>query len=652
MEKKDLKKLCKLIRYDILTSTTAAGSGHPTSSLSAVELMTTLFFGGFLRYDLKNPQNIFNDRVIFSKGHAAPLLYSLYHAADAISYEELLTLRKFNSNLEGHPTPRFKYVDVATGSLGQGLSLGLGMAMGMRLKIQNLPRLPKVWVLLGDSEMAEGQVWEALEITSYYRLNNLVGIIDVNRLGQNGETMYGWDLKTYQKRIEGFGWETILIEDGHNLKLVNQAFKKVLSSAKKRPVMLIAKTIKGKGISFLEDKDGWHGKALNNEELKTALKESGKVDLKIRGTIQSPNFQTNPNEEKLIAINNRLRGLAAGGEAGRGSVDAQVRRYSPPDEQRWEGKPSQNLPQLMATREAFGDALLDLGKKNNDIVVFDAEVGNSTYENKFAQDFPERFFQLYIAEENVVSAALGFSKIGFTPFLSTFAAFLTRTHDQIRMAEYSNPNLKIVGSHAGVSIGADGPSQMGLEDIAMMRSVLNSVVFYPSDAISCGKLTEIMAKNNGLFYLRTTRAETPIIYDQKEKFEIGGLKILRQSEKDKAIIIGAGITLHEALKAHAELKKQGILTTVVDLYSVKPIDEKTLKKLVQKTRNIIVVEDHYPSGGIGEAVLSVLSSNFDSRVSSFIHLSVRKLPRSGSSEELLHFEKIDSAAISEAAKTF
>ncbi len=664
INQKKLEELCHLIRYDILTSTTAAGSGHPTSSLSAVELTTTLFFAGFLKE---------NDKFILSKGHASPLLYSLYHAAGAITYEELLTLRKFDSPLEGHPTPRFKYVDVATGSLGQGLSIGVGMALGMKLDQhratggtggrapdsaqrsehwregnpgQNLLRDPKVFVLLGDSEMAEGQVWEAMEIASYYKLDNLIAIVDVNRLGQRGDTMLGWSIEKYAERARSFGWETIVVEDGHDLNQVVASFKRLNVRTLERPTIIIAKTIKGKGVSFLEDKNGWHGKALDKDQLQQALNElgiqkSGDIFFELfkepddfgRGVPINPfdKLRVNPECNRRIKVRKTISSFF-NQPNGRGKMTDRIYRQN----------------EMVATREAYGDALVALGEANPNIVVLDAEVSNSTYSDKFGKKFPNRFFEMFIAEQNMVSAGLGLSKTGYIPFVSSFAAFLTRSFDQIRMSQYSNPNLKIVGSHSGVSIGPDGPSQMGLEDIAMMRSIKDSVVFYPSDAVSSFKLTQLMAQNPGIFYLRTTREKTPVIYKDSEKFKIGGSKILCQSPKDIAAIIGAGITVHEALKAYEELKKEQIYITVVDLYSIKPIDEKTLKTLANK--NFIVVEDHYPYGGIGEAVLSALNSQSVIRNLKIINLSVNKTPRSGTPEELLNYEEISSDAIIKSVK--
>lgn len=666
MEKK-LKKLCQLIRYDILTSTTEAKSGHPTTSLSAVELMTTLFFGGFLKSDLRHPkgvQSLVNDRVVFSKGHASPLIYSLYHAAGAISYLELMQLRKFNSDLEGHPTFRFKYADIATGSLGQGLSAGVGMALGIKLRSEDtdfsdlsiseksrIERLPKVWVLLGDSEMAEGQVWEAIQTASYYKLNNLIAIADINRLGQSTETMLGWDLKTYAKRIQAFGWNTIIVEDGHDLKKIYKAYKVVSSATNffhktnkseknsfaSKPTMILARTIKGKGVSFLENKMGWHGKTMPKEMLESALKELGKVDFEVRGKIIVSQYQISKIKDQKHS--SKIKNIV-----------------------------NYKLNDLVATRLAYGDALLALGETNEKIVALDAEMSNSTYSEKFAKKFPERYFEMFIAEQNMITAALGLSKLEYVPFVSTFAAFLTRGFDQIRMAQYSAPNLKICGSHSGVSIGPDGPSQMGLEDLAMFRSILDSTIFYPSDAVSTFKLTEIMANKNGLFYLRTNRKETPVIYEEKEKFKIGGSKIhyiKDQKSKTKALIIGAGVTLHEALKAQEELANNGIETVVLDCYSVKPLDVQSINRLTKKIKNVIVVEDHYPSGGIGEAVMSCLITNnqiprnkqkkkslehLEFGDWNFIHLCVRELPRSGTPEELLRYEEIDAESIIKTVK--
>jgi len=534
---KNLAEIARLLRYYILAATTQAGSGHPTTCLSSVELMTGLLFGGFFRFDSDNPDNPNNDRLIFSKGHAAPLLYSLWTVAGKLSETELLTLRKFGSSLEGHPTKSFPYAEAATGSLGQGLSIGAGMAINGKY----IDRLPyKVFVLLGDSEMAEGSVWEAIQLAAYYKLNNLIGIIDVNRLGQRGETMYGHDLEAYSKRISSFGWKTICI-DGHNFDEIFKAYEEAINSA--IPAMIIAKTIKGKGISFLEDREGKHGVALTEDEFKEALKELGEIK-RITVSVNKPEMLQPLSESVTIKEVNKT--------------------YS--------------IGEMVATRRAYGEAVAKIFPEFPDIVVLDAEVCNSTYAEIFKKHYPDRFFECFIAEQNMVGMAVGLSLRGKIPFVSTFAAFLTRTFDHIRMAQYSDANIKFVGSHAGVSIGQDGPSQMGLEDISMMRSILNSVVLYPSDAVATEKLVREAARYQGIVYIRTTRSATPVIYSYDEEFPIGGAKVIRYSDDDWFSVIGAGITLYEALKAYVELKKQGIFIRVIDLYSVKPIAREILKK--------------------------------------------------------------------------
>jgi len=602
-----LKKIATLMRYYILFMTTEAGSGHPTSSLSATELMACLFFGGFFRYDADHPQCPNNDRLIFSKGHASPLFYALWAAAGELTEKDLLTYRKFGSPLEGHPTVAFPYVEAATGSLGQGLSIGLGMALNAKY----LDKLPyRTYVLLGDSEMAEGSQWESMEIASHYKLGNLIGVLDVNRLGQRGETMYGWDLEAYEKRISSFGWKTRTF-DGHSIPEVLAAYEEAMH-ATDQPVMLIGKTIKGKGVSFIENKNGWHGKPLKREEYDRALKELGEIDKSVRGEISLP--------EDL-----KPRQQAAGGL---------VKKIDYPAD-----KP-------VATRKAYGNALVRIFPQFPNLVSLDGEVSNSTYAEIFKEAFPDRFFEMYIAEQNMVGAALGLSRRGKIPFVSTFGAFLSRAFDQIRLSQYSDPNIKFAGSHAGVSIGEDGPSQMALEDMAMMRAILNSVVLYPSDAVSTERLVEEAAKHDGIVFIRTTRMETPILYGPEETFVIGGSKVLRKSDQDKATVIGAGVTLYEALAAHEALKKEGVLIRVIDLYSIKPIDEKTLLQAASDTRAIITVEDHYPEGGMGEAARSGLSNS-----SVPIHcLAVRKKPKSGKPGELLDYEEISRVAIIKKVK--
>jgi len=605
-ETEKLEELARLMRYYILTATTHAGSGHPTSSLSATELMCGLLFGGIFRYDTERPEHPNNDRLIFSKGHASPLYYAMWAAAGTLSEDDLMTYRKFGSPLEGHPTMSFRYVDAATGSLGQGLSIGVGLALNAKY----LDKLTyRTYVLLGDSEMAEGSQWEAMQIAAHYKLNNLIGIIDVNRLGQRGETLYGHDLSAYEKRITAFGWETILI-DGHSYPAVLDAYQKALK-AMDRPVMIIAKTIKGKGVSFVEDKNGWHGVALSKQDCERALKELGTVDKSIRGRILEPDAI----EPKEVA----------------------ARAPEPID---------YPVGESVATRDAYGHALKRLYPQFPKIVAIDGEVSNSTRAEIFKEAHPNRFFEMYIAEQNMAGVALGLQCRGKIPFVSSFAAFLTRAFDQVRMSQYSDANIKFIGSHAGTSIGEDGPSQMGLEDIAMFRTIHNGVVLYPSDAVSAEKIVEQAALYKGIAYIRTTRMKTPILYDTHEQFTIGGSKILKKSAKDAATVIGAGVTLHEALKAYDALKKEGILIRVIDLYSIKPIDEKTLQQAAKETPCMITVEDHYPEGGIGEAVRSGLGTVFVPLFS----LAVRKKPKSGKPQELLDFEEISKDAIIKKVK--
>ena len=597
-----LQKIARMMRYHILAATTHAGSGHPTSSLSATELMAGLFFGGFFRYDPDNPDHPNNDRLIFSKGHAAPLFYALWVAAGALDGERYdNNYRKMGSPLEGHPTVAYKYVEAATGSLGQGLSIGVGEALNAKY----LDKLPYVtYILLGDSEMAEGSQWEAMEIAAHYKLDNLIGVLDVNRLGQRGETMYGWNLEVYEKRIRAFGWETILV-DGHSFPEVLEAYKKAGQVADK-PTMIIAKTIKGKGVSKVENKNGWHGKALKQDDFEAAVKELGDIDMSVRGQIAPPQ-----------------------------DLRPERPQPGPVDE------PQYPQDEKVPTRNAYGNALKRLYPKFPAIVSLDGEVSNSTRAEYFKEAYPQRFFEMYIAEQNMVGAALGLAQRGQIPFVSTFAAFLTRAFDQIRMSRYSDPNIKFVGSHAGVSIGQDGPSQMGLEDLAMMRTVLDSVVLYPCDAYSGERLVEEAAQHQGIVYIRTTRAGTPILYGPEEAFPIGGCKVLRQSDQDVATVVTAGITVFEALKACDELKENGVNIRVIDLYSVKPVDEATLKDAARETKAIITVEDHYAEGGLGEAVKSALAAT----PTPVYSLAVRKKPQSGKPQELLDYEDISQRAI-------
>ncbi|MBL8030552.1 MAG: transketolase [Candidatus Doudnabacteria bacterium] len=631
----NLQELAKLVRYYSLVSTTEAGSGHPSSSLSAADLMTVLLFGrsqkdaengsaerggsAFFYVDLDNHRNPNNDRLIFSKGHASPLFYSLYAVAGKVSEKEILTLRKFGSKLEGHPTLEFTYTEVPTGSLGQGLSVGVGMALNAQLEKLSY----NTFVLLGDSEMAEGSVWEAMGVAAHYKLKNLVAIVDVNRLGQRGETMLGYDTETYKKRSEAFGWKAVVV-DGHDLEEIQKAYE-LTNTLGDKPLMIIAKTLKGKGVSFIEDKDGWHGRALKPEELKQALAEIGEIDKGLTGVIAKPK------QVERVKIKNQNDNLKI-----------KITDY--------------DINKPVATRKAYGNALVNVLESYPNAVVLDAETSNSTYSEFVKKTHPEKFFEMFIAEQNMVGAALGFSRRGKIPFVSTFAAFFSRAFDQIRMSQYADSNIKFVGSHAGVSIGEDGASQMALEDIAMFRTVFGGVVLYPSDAVSTEKLVALAARHEGNVYIRTTRKETSVLYGimsqesgvMSHEFRIGGSCTLKSSEKDVATVIGAGVTLHEALLAYEGLKKEGINIRVIDLYSIKPIDSENIKKAAQETKNIITVEDHFIEGGLGEAVISdIKMQNLECRIQI---LAVKKMPKSGKPEELLAYEGIDANAIIRAVK--
>lgn len=577
---KQLQQMANKLRIHSLRSTTLAGSGHPTTCLSCAEIMSALFFS-----ELKA-----KDEFILSKGHAAPILWACYAEAGHIPVKELDNLRKINSNLEGHPTANMELIKIATGSLGQGLSVGVGMA---------LCKKSMIYVLLGDGETAEGAIWEAANTAAYYKLNNITAIVDVNRLGQSQQTMHGHDLKVYKKKFEAFGWNAVVI-DGHNIKSILNAFSK--SRKSKKPFAIICKTIKGKGVNFIENKQGWHGKALNAEELKRALKEIKDFNVKLKSKYKPRKIKTN--KIKNFPIN----------------------KYK--------------IGEQVAARDAFGKALLNLGRKNKQVYTVDGDVKNSTRTEYFFKAYSKRGYQSFIAEQNMAGIAMGISSQGCVPFVATFAAFLTRAHDFIRMAQYSKSNIKFVGSHVGVSIGQDGSSQMGLEDISMFLSMPDSVILYPSDAVSCEKLVKEQAKHKGISYLRTTRAKTPVIYPNKEKFKIGGLKILKKSKKDKALVIAAGITVHEALKAYEVLKKKGKNIRIIDLYCVKPIDSKALLKHAKQCKNnIIVVEDHY-YGGIGPLVSSVTGK--------IKHLCVKETPRSGKPEKLMRKYRIDYKEIIKA----
>ncbi len=560
----DWRELAAQLRVDSIRSSSAAGSGHPTSSMSAADLMAVLM-SKYFHYDFDDAENPRNDHLIFSKGHASPLLYSIYKAAGAISDDEMLTFRRFGSRIEGHPTPVLPWVDVATGSLGQGLPISVGVALAGK----RLDRLAyRVWCLCGDSEMAEGSMWEAFEAAGYNDLDNLTAIIDVNRLGQTGPTMHEWDLDAYRRRADAFGWKAIEI-NGHDVGQIDEAYREAIATTG-RPTVIIARTEKGHGVSAVANKPGRHGKPLDDPD--AAIAELGGVR-DIRVAVPKPEIGGDPHIFPTVSLSLPV--------------------YEPGTKE--------------ATRKAFGDALLALGKADGHVVAIDGEVGNSTYTEEFAEALPERFFQMYIAEQQMIAGAVGMQVRGWKPFAATFAAFLARAYDFVRMAAISRANFAVAGSHAGVSIGEDGPSQMALEDLAAFRAVHGSTVLYPSDANQAAALVPQMAEQSGIVFMRTTREKTPILYQPGEPFRIGGSRVVRQSDDDAVTLIGAGITLHESIKAADELAADGITARVIDLYSLKPIDADTIRRAARETGTILTVEDHWPEGGLGDAVLDALA---------------------------------------------
>ena len=606
-------RLARQLRVDSIRASTSAGSGHPTSSMSAADLLAVLV-ARHLRYDWEHPKADCNDHLIFSKGHASPLLYSVYKAVGVVSDEELMTgYRRFGSRLQGHPTPVLPWVDVATGSLGQGLPDGVGVALAGKY----IDRVPfRVWVLCGDSEMAEGSMWEALDKASHYQLGNLVAIVDVNRLGQRGPTELGWDLAAYATRAHAFG-ARVLEVDGHDLVAVDEVLAAATCPAD-GPTVILARTVKGRGFSEVEDREGWHGKAFPAEMASRAISElGGESNLVIRGPL--------PDDENP-------KGARSGREA-RPDITA----------------PTYTRGDKIATRRAYGDAVTALGAHDARVVALDGEVSNSTYADAFAKAHPDRYFEMFIAEQQMVASAVGLSVRGYKPFASTFAAFLTRAYDFIRMAAISQANVRLVGSHAGVEIGADGPSQMALEDLAMMRAVQGSTVLYPSDAVSAAALVEEMARTNGISYLRTTRGAYPVLYGAGESFRPGGSKTLRSGPSDVVTLIGAGVTLHECVRAADQLALDGIRARVIDLYSIKPIDTDALVASAAATGGrLVVAEDHHPEGGLGSAVAAALLGAGVQQLR-LAHLAVSELPASGTPAELLAAAGIDATHIASAA---
>ncbi|MCX5387191.1 transketolase [Streptomyces sp. NBC_00083] len=601
----ELADLGQQLRVDAVRAAAAANSGHPTSSMSAADLAAVLL-AGHLRYDFDHPEHPGNDRFVLSKGHASPLLYAMYRAAGVIDDEELLTFRRRDSRMEGHPTPRLPWVDVATGSLGQGLPVGVGMALAGK-RLEHAPY--RVWVLSGDSEMAEGSVWEAAEHAAYENLDNLTLIIDVNRLGQRGPTRHGWDLDAYARRLKAFGWHTIEI-DGHDIDAVDAAFAEA-SATTSQPTAIIAHTMKGRGVAEVEDREGHHGKPLPDAD--AAIEELGGPRF-VRVEVSSP------------------PSVPARRDAGTGHLDL----------------PRFDVGDSVATRDAFGQALAALGSAREDVVALDGEVGDSTRTEFFGKAHPERYFECYIAEQQLVAAAVGLQTRGYVPYASTFAAFLTRAHDFVRMAAVSQAGINLVGSHAGVSIGQDGPSQMGLEDLAMFRSVHGSTVLYPCDANQTAQLVAAMADLPGVRYLRTGRGEAPVIYGPDERFAPGGSKVLRSGDQDRVTVVAAGVTVHEALRAGDLLEREGIAVRIIDLYSVKPVDTDTLQAAAEATGCLVTVEDHRVQGGIGDAVAEAFA---DGRpVPRLVRLGVQTMPASASPEEQLRLAGIDAESIAAAVR--
>ncbi|MFI6020516.1 transketolase [Streptomyces sp. NPDC051287] len=606
MNTAELVELAQQLRVDSVRAAAAAESGHPTSSMSAADLMAVLL-ARHLRYDFDRPAHPGNDRFILSKGHASPLLYAAYKAVGAIEDAELLTFRRLGSHLEGHPTPRrLPWVETATGSLGQGLPVGVGIALSGK-RLEHGPY--RVWVLCGDSELAEGSVWEAAEHAGYEHLDNLIAIVDVNRLGQRGPTRHGHDLDAYARRFEAFGWHAVQV-DGHDVDAVDHAFAEAASRTG-QPTVILARTRKGRGVAAVEDREGMHGKPLPDPE--EAIAELGGTR-SIRLHVQEP-----PAARALHSVPT-------------GALE--LPRYDLGDE--------------VPTRDAFGKALAALGTARADVVALDGEVGDSTRTELFGKEHPDRYFEFYIAEQQLVAGAVGMATRGWMPYAATFAAFLTRAHDFVRMAAISGSGINLVGSHAGVAIGQDGPSQMGLEDLAMFRSVYGSTVLYPCDANQTAQLVATMAGLEGIRYLRTSRGAHSVIYGPDEEFPVGGSKVLRSSDADRLTVVAAGVTLHEALKAADALAEDGIRVRVVDLYSVKPVDRQTLRLAAEETGCLLTVEDHHEEGGLGDAVAEAFA---DGRpVPRLVRLAVRTMPGSAAPDQQLHAAGIDAEAIAAAGR--
>jgi transketolase len=592
------------LRIDSIRATSKAGSGHPTTCMSAADIMAVLFLHE-MKWDPKDPKNKFADRFVLSKGHAAPVLYAAWAEAGAITRDQMMSLRRIDSDFEGHPTPRLPLVDVATGSLGQGLGAGVGLALNSKYLDKSNYR---TYVLLGDGEIAEGSVWEAAAMAGNQKLDNLVAIVDANRLGQSQATAVGHHTEVYQRRFEAFGWQAEVV-DGHDIAALLEVFDKAKKTSDK-PFAVIAQTYKGRGVTFLEDKDGWHGKPLKaGEEENKAIAE-----LEAKGAKTDYKFEAKMPSHQAV-------------------TEQLTTKVAPPDY-----KPGDTV----ATREAFGAGLVKLGAANPRVVALDADTKNSTFSEKFMKQYPDRFFECFIAEQNMISVAAGLSSRDKIPFASTFAVFLGRGFDQIRMAGISHSNIKLCGSHVGVSIGEDGPSQMGLEDLGVFRAIPNCVVFYPSDGVSAEAAVRLAAEHKGMAYIRTSRPKTALVYKNDEHFEIGKAKVVRKGDKDAITIATGGITLFEAMKAADTLAGEGIGVRIIDLFTIKPIDQQALIENARETGNrILTVEDHYLEGGIGDAV-SAATSETDIRV---YRVGVTEVPRSGPPDELVAKYGIDAKAI-------
>lgn len=599
-----LEDIATRIRISALEMTTKAGSGHPTTGMSEAEILSVLYFHHMI-YDPDNPDSLEGDDFVLSKGHGSPGLYAAMDMAGMLKGENIMNLREFDSALEGHPVPRLPGVRVGTGSLGQGLSAGLGLAKAM--KLDGIDR--HAYVLLGDGEMAEGNVWEAINIAPHLGLENVIGIIDVNRLGQSQATMFEWDTESYRAKLEAFGWYPQVV-DGHSVEELATAFRQAVHSD--RPSMIIAKTVKGKGVDFLENAEGRHGKALSNGELSDA-------------------------KEQLLS----KLGDAPGEPENQRTLSPAPRTATPSISV----TPDYDKGEQEATRTAYGKALAKLGEEDESIVVLDGDVKGSSRTKFFFKEFPERSIEGYIAEQNMIGMAMGLQARGKRPHSATFAAFLTRAHDQIRMASYSDANLTLAGSHTGVSIGEDGPSQMGLEDEAMMRALFNSAVVNPADAVSAEKLLPLLHKREGISYMRTIRGKTPVLYDNSEEFELGGSKLHGKAKGIVGTVVAAGITVSAAIEAQTQLKEEGIEIAVVDAYSVKPIDGESLRSLADASTFLLAAEDHYPEGGLGEAVAAAV----EGRSPVYIQ-GVTKKPHSGAPEELLKEQGLDAASIANRVK--